>query len=111
MLIPTHLELNNRLAAAGWVLMPLRASCSFQQICRPILRYGRAIRLNAPQGFMLIPTRKKKRLRQPILSLNAPQGFMLIPTLMNFHLQANDFMSLNAPQGFMLIPTAVLQTK
>ena len=37
--------------------------------------------LNAPQGFMLIPTQRLS-IPQPQhqLRLNAPQGFMLIPT-------------------------------
>ena len=37
--------------------------------------------LNAPQGFMLIPTPASQgSLRSKFQSLNAPQGFMLIPT-------------------------------
>ena len=36
--------------------------------------------LNAPQGFMLIPTVIDEWIEQGVKSLNAPQGFMLIPT-------------------------------
>ena len=39
-------------------------------------------------------------------SLNAPQGFMLIPTDMDLSgLDFSGMNCLNAPQGFMLIPT------
>ena len=64
------------------------------------------ISLNAPQGFMLIPTFGNYIYPQFNYSLNAPQGFMLIPTA-NF-IGANlecAWFGLNAPQGFMLIPT------
>ena len=84
MLIPTK---DNDMSA-DWrehkVLMPLRASCSFQRrkarcVC---VKVGHG--LNAPQGFMLIPTAKTiDNTRQGIIKrLNAPQGFMLIPTLL-----------------------------
>ena len=60
--------------------MPLRASCSFQH------GYARVdsswLSLNAPQGFMLIPTKGTTAAYLPngLSGLNAPQGFMLIPT-------------------------------
>ena len=42
------------------------------------------------------------------MGLNAPQGFMLIPTKIAAALkEANKEAGLNAPQGFMLIPTYV----
>ena len=63
--------------------------------------------LNAPQGFMLIPTIAASTMTvEEMNGLNAPQGFMLIPTKIyeiRSGQQAGN--SLNAPQGFMLIPT------
>ena len=41
-----------------YVLMPLRASCSFQLTMFKPEVYRVKDRLNAPQGFMLIPTNK-----------------------------------------------------
>ena len=63
--------------------------------------------LNAPQGFMLIPTNLAEVCEaQDTYGLNAPQGFMLIPTklILDSRYSLNT-LSLNAPQGFMLIPT------
>ena len=55
---------------------------------------------------MLIPTMALKNVTVSFIGLNAPQGFMLIPTYLyrrwKHNLQHN---RLNAPQGFMLIPT------
>ena len=88
-----------------FVLMPLRASCSFQLTSQYpfVLLY---LCLNAPQGFMLIPTLDHERIRgRHSIRLNAPQGFMLIPTNTNHTGLIARHISLNAPQGFMLIPT------
>ena len=116
--------------------MPLRASCSFQPIQRVLTGAWNVISLNAPQGFMLIPTDWMRvmgdavtvRVLMPLrascsfqrnqaltssthylLSLNAPQGFMLIPTSIIAGLSIiKERKSLNAPQGFMLIPTPLI---
>ena len=64
------------------------------------------IGLNAPQGFMLIPTPTTAIANATLeIRLNAPQGFMLIPTEINKMFNLSVGLSLNAPQGFMLIPT------
>ena len=67
--------------------MPLRASCSFQLIISASATDAVSRGLNAPQGFMLIPTMKYSltiKLETP-QCLNAPQGFMLIPTFYSPH--------------------------
>ena len=56
MLIPTSMPCWRATDTRWLVLMPLRASCSFQQN-----NFGAVVEvcnlgLNAPQGFMLIPT-------------------------------------------------------
>ena len=63
--------------------------------------------LNAPQGFMLIPTAIAASALSPeeMNGLNAPQGFMLIPTDSVSRVVKASVSRLNAPQGFMLIPT------
>ena len=71
MLIPTLL-LQTDYDPYRWnVLMPLRASCSFQPP-RMKADYGlyKHTRLNAPQGFMLIPTGEDKagKAYKPVVS-------------------------------------------
>ena len=59
MLIPT--ENPNQIHPASIntpVLMPLRASCSFQLAVGVCVGVEVLVGLNAPQGFMLIPTEK-----------------------------------------------------
>ena len=63
------------------------------------------VRLNAPQGFMLIPTQGLLAAGISAVGLNAPQGFMLIPTGAKSYVGHPATKGLNAPQGFMLIPT------
>ena len=77
MLIPTPIYFGCY-AIAICVLMPLRASCSFQHTLSGL--YLQLLSLNAPQGFMLIPTCYAIAICAVVFGLNAPQGFMLIPT-------------------------------
>ncbi len=64
--------------------MPLRASYSFQRLNseKEYLQYINQC-LNAPQGFIFIPTEMNKtnKIFEEIFRLNAPQGFIFIPTL------------------------------
>ena len=85
MLIPTSIwRCEQKRRSCICVLMPLRASCSFQPLKIYFSPATQDTRLNAPQGFMLIPTwiscRRVTRILYPPC-LNAPQGFMLIPTV------------------------------
>ena len=130
MLIPTSIGMGQQ--PRLWlynVLMPLRASCSFQHFHLQANDFM-IVRLNAPQGFMLIPTLESGRtihmkvsvlmpLRascsfQPLMAIQSLDNLIvLMPLRASCSFQRlsvsltvrNASNGLNAPQGFMLIPT------
>ena len=93
------------------VLMPLRASCSFQRETSVQVNIAVGEGLNAPQGFMLIPTKPLGLFVSPdsislvLMPLRASCSFQRAPRLAD---SAATLTGLNAPQGFMLIPTVDL---